>query len=248
MATLSQVANVLPGWGYYLSGNQFGAENVNNQYGQDFLRQLQQYDPSAHFQAQQTYGGEGGDSGTTYTLQYDPSKLPNGGAPGMVDMNQGAYAGLRNDPNASYGGHLFDSNAVSKDPNGYGTVTSPRNMNVAADEAPDAIARYAPMIVMALATMGAGAPLLSALGGGGGAMTGANMGVAGINAVRALANGGGVQSLIPAAISMGGSALGVPSYATSLLNTGIGLAQGKTPNPIGAGMTLANIMRQQPGG
>jgi hypothetical protein len=221
---------ILPGWGYYLGADsgqgQFAAENVNNEFGQNFLRQLQQYDPNAHFTRHETYGGEGGGGGETYSLDYDRTKLPNGG-PGKdwgVDMNQGAFAGLRNDPNASYAGHLFNNDAVRTDPNGYGQVTDHRNQNILADQAPDWIGKYGPAIIAMIASMGAAAPALLAGEGMGsfGLGAGGNMAMGIVNGAQSLSNGGSpLQVLGNAAINYGTGQLGLPSVAKPFLQYGL---------------------------
>jgi hypothetical protein len=254
MPSLADAAkSILPGWGYY-TGAEVDKANTENQYGQQFLRDMQQYDPSAHYEQVNQYGGSDGDNvRTMMRLIYDPSKLPNGGTPGMVDMNAGAYNGMYNDgAEHSYGGNLFKPDAVTNDANGYGRVTSPRNMNLAADHH-SAVDTYGPMIVALIASLGAAAPALAAgnatLGsfstGTGGALANGL-----VNGARALDNGGGLSSLVPAAISAGGSALGLPSYVTSGANAAYGISQGRRPSPVGAGMSLAQIIANSvgPGG
>jgi hypothetical protein len=211
--------NVLPGWGYYL-GNEVDSANVNNKYGQQFLNDIQKYDPNAHWEVANQYGGsDGGATTTMMRMVYDKSKLPGGDRPAMVDMNPGAYAGFRDDPNAGYRGHLYDQSAISEDPNGYGLVTSPRNLNIAADDAPDWVAKYAPMIIASIATMGAAAPALMAGEGLFSSLAGAGtLGSSLTTALPSIAGAADRGDWLSVLSSLGPGALGLAGVDPSVIN------------------------------
>ena len=261
----------LSGWGYYL-GNEVDQGNTQNKYGQQFLHDIQQYDPNAHWEVANQYGGsDGGATQTMMRLVYDDKKLPGGGAPAMVDMNQGAYAGFRDDPNAGYAGHLFDHDAaITTDPNGYGRVTSPRNMDLASDFY-DPWGTYGPMIIAAIATMGAAAPALAARAGLGAFSGGLGAGGAAVSALpgvgRAISSGdylGAAGSIAGAGLGLGGmpiaggiASAAVPTYraaqngdwlGAALAAAGpAGRAAGVDPLITQAGTSLGRIYRNQQG-
>lgn len=226
MPTLAEASkSILPGWGYY-TGAEVDSANTQNPYGQQFLADVQKYDPNARWEFANAYGGsDGGAQQTMYKLNYDASKLPGGGTPGMVDMNAGAFNGMYNDGGEhSYKGNLFNPDAVGEDKNGYGRTTSPRNMNLGADHH-SAVDTYGPMIIALIASLGAAAPALMAgnasLGsfstGLGGSLTNGIVGGA-----RSLGNGGGAMSLLPMLAQLGGSFAGV---SPSLTGGAVSLAQ-----------------------
>jgi len=97
-------------------GAEFGPGNEAAMYAA--LARAQQFDPTASLvQGMRTTGGEGGGIDQTYyTLNYDPSKVP-----------QPMYSGAANVGNYGSNESVYDESRLFYDPN-YGVMTDPRNL------------------------------------------------------------------------------------------------------------------------
>ncbi len=136
--------------------------------GDDIMKQLQAYDPNAHWESAELSGGEGGSSGTGMRLVFDNTKLPPVSAPGgegvtWVPANR----------------ELHNSALVYNDPV-YGPLTIPQNIVKQKDPW---WVTVAPLVVAGAATAGAAIPALAAGGvaGGTAAVTGGAAGLAAEN-------------------------------------------------------------------
>jgi len=148
----------IPYYGYYF-GNTLQEDPAQSQTAQQFLTALRQYDPTAYFQ-QGTQGGSDG-SVPTWTIQYDASKLPGGGAQN-VDLNPNDYSPLYGEATGhGIQGTVNNPSGVTTDPV-YGKTTPTSNFTFPKDSNLDDI--LGPLLV---ASFGFGAPFLaSAMSGG----------------------------------------------------------------------------------
>lgn len=141
MATTS-----LAGWMKYLSGPVPGAPDAD---AQDFLRRLQQYDPSAHIEAATGGGDAPGAAG--YRIVYDQAKLPK---PTTADALQGdmplTSSGAREVTATLNKGLIVDQSQIHNDPV-YGQWASSGNIR----EPKTAVDRWGPVAVGGVAGAGA---------------------------------------------------------------------------------------------
>jgi len=153
----------IPYWGFYASGNPLTSDPNQSGTGQQFLRALQQYDPSASFvQHASPYEGDGAGGPAQWSLQYDASKLPGGGFPNAVDLNPDTYAPLYGDTKGHGAqGTVNNPSGVTNSPV-YGQTTPTSNFTWAKTNNLDDI--LGPLGVLGFAF---GAPFLaSAMSGG----------------------------------------------------------------------------------
>jgi len=141
-------------------GAEFGPGNEAAMYAA--LARAQQFDPTASLvQGMRTTGGEGGGIDQTYyTLNYDPSKVPQPVHPGAAAVG-------------NYGSNesVYDENRLFYDPN-YGVMTDPRNLK--GDQGFDWLGVLGPAAVGGFAwgiPMLAGAMSAGALGGAAGSFS-----------------------------------------------------------------------------
>lgn len=141
------------------------------------LEMLRQYDPNASWKYQDNSGSSnegGGSAANTYVLDFDQTKLPKApnwkGEDTMVLnsanqlMNNFQYMGngKDDDPYKFAADGLRNENLQWDTP--YGRMTDSRNV-INDPTLMDSVYQWAPMIIMSLATLGAGAPLMSGLSG-----------------------------------------------------------------------------------
>ncbi len=210
----------------------------------DLLAMVRQFDPNASWKFQDNSGSsnEGGSrAANTYVLDFDQSKFPDARPPGSAPRKEGDLRGVLgssgelfgttslHDPDSYANNNLINPEYAWDSP--YGRVTDTRN--VKHDTGPaDMVFKFAPMLIMALATMGAGAPALAGLSG---AVT-ASGGTA-FEAMLAQALPGILQNASNGSFNYGtlasilGQQAGLPSWANTALSTGTNLAinNGKKP-------------------
>ena len=147
---------------------------------QRLLDTVKQIDPNASWKWQDNSGSsnEGGNqAASNWVLDFDHTKFPTaspGGKPheeggdlrGMMlssgDLAGTQYLGTHGNMDAFKGDSLIRPEYQWDTP--YGQVTDSRNVHNDRTFM-DSVFQYAPMAIMALATMGAGAPLMSGVGG-----------------------------------------------------------------------------------
>ena len=220
----------------YRSGQNVLTPEMYEYFGGDaMLEQLRKYDPNATFTDTATYGGEGGDGPMGKRLDFEISKLPSvhGIAPYQLSLSN-AHERVK------------DPSKVYDDPN-YGSVTDARNFY----KDPDAKwTKFAPLVVSLLAPMAGGALAAAGIGAGGTAgITGAAAGLGAGN----IASGGAETWLTQLArkvpnlarqVGDNPNGLTLQSLLPMLLQYGAGAA-GINPNLTKAGMTLAQLAKQQ---
>jgi hypothetical protein len=137
----------------------------------EILKLMQKHDPNAKWRYVE--GGQANEGGGMnpghYELDFDQNLLPKGAAGDKTVFSSGgsiintAYLG-QNATDADWRkANLIQPDAVWFDEN-YGYQTHPKNWKPG-DGVGDKLAKFAPMAIVALATMGAGAPLMAGLSG-----------------------------------------------------------------------------------
>jgi hypothetical protein len=203
---------------------------------QALLEQIRKFDPNAQWKYNDFSGSsnEGGQvAQNTYSLDFDQGKLPNAGGTrtneAMPAFNSAGQAqGIQSLNPGQFNGRLFNDN-VAWDSD-YGRVTDSRNVN---DTSPtDALYRLAPMLIMAIATAGAGAGLMGGLGGAATASGGTALEAALAQMMPGLLQSGASgglngQSLLSRFLPVIGQQLGIPSWGTSLGQLALGQVGGR---------------------
>jgi hypothetical protein len=226
----------------YVSGYNVLPQEMYDLYGGDeILRQLQQYDPSAKWVPTATYGGEGGDGPMGYRLEFDPRALPAVDGPGGgKNFFETGLAPVHD------GEDMYRGEMVYEDPI-YGTLTPRQNIKKAADPwwtyaAPLAVGVLAPWAAGGLAAAGVGGTA-----GLTGAVTGSGVAAAAggspwwAQALRGLPNYArqidtGTFNPATAAINVGASYLGVPPEYTMAGNLAANAVTAWRPKDYGGSM------------
>jgi len=249
-------------YGLYGAPNDYDTEEM----AEAQLARVKQFDPNASISYRfESLGGEGGGQ-PKWTVNFDRDKLPALGGDAQAAQGKGARL-------AGFGGYgaenLYNKDNVVWDEN-YGALTDNRNIDTRKTD-DEGLMKYAPLVVMALATMGAAAPALAAGAGFMEAVGGASLGAAGnaMFAAPGVINNINNGNYLGAGASILGAGLGAAGYGTAgqlvskapgIYNaaragdyTGAALsaaspvlgAAGVNPMLTTTGTTLANIYRQR---
>lgn len=197
------------------------------------LELARQFDPDASWKYQDNSGSsnEGGSqAASNYVLDFDHTKFPTA-LPGSPEHRQGSnMTGLLNstgevmgmtslaDPDSYASNNVLDSRYELDTP--YGRMTPSRNIREDTS-AMDSVFQYAPMAILALATLGSGAPFMSGLSGALGAS-----GATGMEAILGQLMPGLLQSGANGRLNYGSLAniiarmAGAPGWAGSLASAG----------------------------